>query len=254
MTEVQLFFSGLLGGVVDNLPIGYALGVGMMATVNPCGFTMLPVYLTLYMGAEADGFHRQPLPVRILRGLKIAGVVSAGFVVLFGAFGALIMAGARFLTEWMPWLATVMGVGLVVLGVWMLAGHRLSAGVFLRLSQRLGDPRQAGVRSFFLYGIAYALCSLSCTLPVFLVVVGGAITSGGFLFGVAQFLTYGLGMGLVILVLTVGIALLKEGLVVAKVRKLIPYMQHATAVLVILAGFYIVYYWLFKSGGLIWHT
>lgn len=250
MTAVQLYFAGLLGGVVDTLPIGYALAVGMMATVNPCGFTMLPVYLTLYMGAEADGFQRQPLPARILRGLKIAGVVSAGFVALFGTFGMLIMAGARFLTEWMPWVATTMGMGLIVLGVWMLAGHRLPGGVFLRISQRFGDPRQAGIRGFFLYGIAYALCSLSCTLPVFLIVVGGAVTSGGFLAGVTQFLTYGLGMGLVILVLTVGIALLKEGLVVSKLRAIIPYMQPATAVLVILAGVYIVYYWVTNPGGL----
>mgnify|MGYP001611737333 FL=1 len=42
--------SAWLGRVADFLPLGYAFGAGMVSTVNPCGFAMLPAYLGLFLG------------------------------------------------------------------------------------------------------------------------------------------------------------------------------------------------------------
>ena len=38
------------------LPFGYAFGAGMVATVSPCGIAMLPAYVSLYLGAQEEGF------------------------------------------------------------------------------------------------------------------------------------------------------------------------------------------------------
>ena len=38
----------LLAGV--KVPLGYALVAGMVASVNPCGFVLLPAYLGYYLG------------------------------------------------------------------------------------------------------------------------------------------------------------------------------------------------------------
>lgn len=59
---------------------------------------------------------------------------------------------------------------------------------------------------------------------------------------------FGKWLGLVMLVLTLGVALFKEGLIVGKIRKVMPYLHHVTAAFLILAGSYIVYYWLFTGG------
>jgi cytochrome c biogenesis protein CcdA len=104
------------------------------------------------------------------------------------------------------------------------------------------------VRGFFLFGLAYGTASLSCTLPVFLVVVGGGIAAGGFLAGAGQFLGYSLGMASVFMALTLALAFFKQGLV-AKLRKAAPYVQLASAVLLVLAGAYMISYWWSRLNG-----
>jgi cytochrome c biogenesis protein CcdA len=128
------------------------------------------------------------------------------------------------------------------MGLWMLAGRTLYTGVFERLAARVGDPTAMGVRGFFLFGLAYGLASLSCTLPVFLAVMGGSLTAGSFVSGAGQFASYGLGMTLVLLTLTLALALLKRG-VVSQLRGVVPYVQILSAALLVLAGAYIVFYW-----------
>ncbi len=187
-------------------------------------------------------------PRRLLHAMGVALVVSSGFVVLVGLVGLLVMMGARFLTEVIPFIAVGIGFFLLLLGVWMLAGRHVSPSLFMRLSHRIGYPKQGGLRGFFLYGFAYAICSLSCTLPIFLIVVGSAATAGSLAGGLAQFISYAGGMGFVIFALTASMALFKEGVLVAGLRRLLPYMSFASAVLVLLVGMYLIYYWLLKPG------
>lgn len=73
-------------------------------------------------------------------------------------------------------------------------------------------------------------------------VVGSAVAATSFVTGLVQFFSYSLGMGFVILALTLGVALFREGLIVGKIGKVMPYVQHVTAGILVLAGSYIVYY------------
>ncbi len=232
-----------LGRVADFLPLGYAFGAGMVATVNPCGFAMLPAYLGLYLGRGEERFAQTSATRRFAQALVVAAAVSAGFVVLFGVAGLVIAAGGYFVVGAFPWIGLSVGVLLVALGLWLLTGRTLYTGFSERLAARLGNPGQKGMRGFFVFGIAYGTASLSCTLPIFLSVVGSALAVQGFLSAVTQFVSYALGMGLVIVVLTLALALFKRTMVVA-LRKTLPYFQPLNAVLLLLAGVYIVYYWL----------
>ena len=69
------------------------------------------------------------------------------------------------------------------------------------------------------------------------------MTASGVVAAIGQFFMYALGMGLVILALTVGMAMFK-GAMVLTLRKALPYIQPFSAGLMIVAGAYIVYYWL----------
>jgi copper chaperone CopZ len=97
----------------------------------------------------------------------------------------------------------------------------------------------------YLYGVTYAIASLSCTLPVFLVVVGSAAAFGGIAASLAMFIAYGLGMAVVLL----GAALF-QGAVARWLRTVMPYVQRVSAVLLILVGLYLVVYQLQNSFGI----
>jgi len=132
----------------------------------------------------------------------------------------------------------------VGLGIWLLAGKKLYTSLGARAAAKVGDPAQRGIGSFFLFGVTYALASLSCTLPIFLVVAAGALAAGGILSGLFQFLSYALGMGAVIVALTLAIVTFK-GVLVGVLQRGMVYVERASGVLMVVAGLYLLYYWLF---------
>lgn len=242
--DIQVWASQSISELAGLLHVGYAFGAGMVSAVNPCGFAMLPVYLSLYLGAEDEKFEQRSWLYRLGKAIGVTLVVTAGFGFLFGLIGALVSAGGTFLIGIMPWVSVLIGVGLVLLGIWMLLGNHLSFDVFMKIGSRIGDPRTISIRGFFLFGIAFGATSMSCTLPIFLVVVGGSLTSGNFTTGLFQFLWYILGAGTVLLTLTIGMAFIKGGVVVGMVKRFVPYVHKVSAILLIVAGAYISYYWL----------
>ncbi len=242
MSGLQELATQWLTSVGALLPVSFAFGAGIVAAVNPCGFAMLPAYLSLYLGNQEAGFEKRSALRRAFRAVLIGGVVSLGFVLLFGMAGVIVAAGGSAILGAMPWAGTVIGGVLILMGLWMLGGRTLYTGVFERFAQRIGDPKAMSVRGFFLFGLAYGLASLSCTLPVFLAVMGSSLTAGSFVSAAGQFVSYGLGMTSVLLALTLALALFKEG-VISRLRKVTPYVHLISAALLVLAGAYIVFYW-----------
>lgn len=244
-------FSSSLSRYLDRLaamlPLGFAFGAGMVAAVNPCGFAMLPAYLGLYLAA---GGKRISSPLRRLaHAATIGGLVTTGFLVLFTVAGAALAAGARSLAGAFPWLGLATGLLLIGGGAWLALGGQLHARSAERLAAGLSSAHGSGPLAYFSFGLAYGLASLSCTLPVFLAVVGSGLTLAGFGATAAQLALYGLGMGTVIMALTVALALF-EGSATRLLRPALRYVAPASAILLMAAGSYIVYYWL-TTGGLL---
>jgi len=84
---------------------------------------------------------------------------------------------------------------------------------------------------------------LGCTLPVFLSVVAAGVTSRGPTGALLQFLLYGLGMGAVLSGLTLTTAVIGHA-AGRGVRRVVAYMHSVGAVVLLLAGGFVVYYWL----------
>ena len=231
-----------LGSIAFLAPLGFAFAAGMVATVNPCGFAMLPAYLGLYLGSDEEQVTHRALP-RLGKALVVGGVVTGGLVLLFGLAGVVISAGAQFIVGIIPWVGLSIGVLLAFVGSWLLGGGKLYTGVAARAATKIGNPSQVGVRGYFLFGVSYGTASLSCTLPIFLAVVGTTLATSGPLAAVGQFILFGVGMGFVIMLLTLGMALFK-GAMVGTLRKALPHIQPLSAGLMMVAGAYIVFYWL----------
>ena len=240
--------SGFFGGLGIIGPLGFAFAAGVAAAFNPCGFAMLPAYMGLYLGTSEEDGHEPSLLSGLGKATLIGGAVTAGFVVLFGAAGTIIGLGARsIVADILPWLGLGIGIVLIIAGAWLVAGGKLYTALAQRAATHMGDPGQTNVKGYFLFGLSYGTASLSCTLPIFLSVIGTsfAVSSIGTSFG--QFVLYAVGMGTVMMALTLGMALFRGGMVGA-LRKALPYIQPVGTWMMVLAGSYIVFYWLTIGG------
>ena len=242
MESLSARVSGILLSLGARAPFGYAFVAGMVASVNPCGFVLLPAYLAYYLGDDPErgpGSHRP-----MIRALAVSATVAASFAVLFGFAGLLAGLAADSLTSVLPWLGTAVGVGLILLAGILASGHELTTSFGPRMAQRLRTAtRNRGLRGYAAYGAAYGLASLGCTLPVFLAVVGTSFQVHGLAAATGQFVLFGLGMGAVLAVLTVATAGFGDGLI-RRARTLGRHIGWASAAILWLAGAYIVYYWL----------
>ena len=62
-----------------DVPFATAFTAGMVATVNPCGFAMLPAYLSFFIkGGTTEGGTPRANPV--VRALLITAAMTAGFM------------------------------------------------------------------------------------------------------------------------------------------------------------------------------
>jgi cytochrome c biogenesis protein CcdA len=222
------------------LPFGYAFGAGIVASVNPCGFLLLPAFIGYHLGDEAQGSSSGEVTVKQLaRSLMFGAMVTLGFVALFSAIGSIIAAGGTAIVDAFPWAGLSVGALLGLLGVWLFVTGR---SIGITLASRIGRPKGRGPGSAFLYGVAYGAASLSCTLPIFLVVVGTSLASRGVVESVGQFVSYGLGMGAVIVAVSLSAAAFK-GSVVQALRGMVPYVHRLSAIVLVGAGVYLVVYW-----------
>lgn len=227
----------------------WALTAGAVATLNPCGFALLPAYLSYLLG-QADS---APVPGQLVRG-GLAGIsMTAGVMAVFLVAGVIISGLGTALARFIPWLG--LAVGGVVAGTGAVMLVRPSVNPSLPVDRWANSfGRRTGAFTFVAFGAGYGLASLGCTLPVFLVVTAQALAAGGFLPGIIVFLAYALGMGAVLLALslTTGAG---SGLMVRYLRQLVPAIRWIGAGGMVVAGAYLIYYQiaigrLFSRGGL----
>jgi cytochrome c biogenesis protein CcdA len=209
----------------------------MVATFNPCGFAMLPAYLSYFLGLENARETESRADATVMRALAVGAAMTAGFVVVFGVLGLVLDPILSSIIDKLPWLTIVLGVVLVILGIRLLMGREIT--VSLPKISKGPEGRELG--SVFVFGISYALVSLSCTLSLFIAAISTVIDQQNFFIGLGAFIAYALGMGLVLIVLTLAIALARQG-VVKKMRGVLPYINRISGVLLVLAGFYVAYY------------
>jgi cytochrome c biogenesis protein CcdA len=212
----------------------------MVAAVNPCGFALLPGYLGYYLGD-----HRSVHGWRLARrAVTVSATVTASFALLFGLAGILTALAASALTASLPWAGAAVGAGLIALAGFLAAGRDITLPLAPRAAQQLKPAtRVRGLAGYAAYGLAYGIASLGCTLPVFLAVVGTSLQQHGLADAIGQFLLFAAGMGIIITVLTLGTAWSGDGLT-SKARTLGRHVGWVSAVILWLAGAYVVYYWL----------
>ncbi|MFG2167737.1 cytochrome c biogenesis CcdA family protein [Micromonospora chersina] len=208
-----------------------ALTAGMLAAVNPCGFAMLPAYLSLLVAGPADGRGA------VGRALTATAGLTLGYALVFGAFGLAVAPLADWLRPRLPWLTVTLGVLLGLAGCWLLAGRRLPTARPFARAPRLTRTWP----SMVLFGAAYALTSLTCAIAPFLAIVVTSLRAGSTLRGLALFGAYATGMALVVGVAALGVALLR-GRLVARLRGAGAWVPRLSGLVLLAAGGYVAWY------------
>lgn len=225
--------------MIDPQIVGFALAAGLVAALNPCGFALLPAYLTLVVAGQSAA---PPGRMRAVgRALGATAMMSGGFVVVFGGFALIIAPVAASIQRFLPVVTVIIGAALVGLGIRMLTGR----SVTLLLPKAGNTAPSARLGSMFGYGIGYAIASLSCTIGPFLAVTGTTFQKGSVVSGLVAYGAYAAGMAVLVGVLATATALATTS-VTAFLRRAQRHLTWVGGVLLVMTGAYVGYYGVYE--------
>jgi cytochrome c biogenesis protein CcdA len=213
-----------------------SFGSGLLAAVNPCGFVLLPTYLVYFLGIGGAADSQR---ASMRRALGVGAALSTGFMSVFLVVGVITRLFTDYINQNAKYVALLIGVALFAAGVAMLAGWRIP---FTTPKLDIGQ-RDRTTASMFVFGVAYAIASIGCTLGPFTATVLGTITTEGFAVGLVAIALYGIAMSLLVIGLTVTIALSRSGFL-RFLRNGLRHVERASAAVMMISGLYLAWYWL----------
>ena len=224
---------------MSELPVFFAFTAGLAALVSPCGAVMLPAYVSYYLGLDENPQFDSRFRRNIINPLKIGLIASIGIVILFASFGIFWSFIGQIVKNILPGVGLILGIGLAFMG-----GYVLTTGKYLQIPilTLQNYKLERTYSSIFLFGLAYGIATISCTFPIFLAIMGHALTLWGGTAAVIQFTFYGLGLSFGLVLITLLAATFKS-MGVGLIRTVVPYMERIYALTLMFSGIYISWYW-----------
>jgi thiol:disulfide interchange protein DsbD len=169
------------------LAYGAAFGGGVLTSLTPCVYPLIPITVSLF-GARQAGSRRQAVLLSALYVLGIAVTYSAlgmGAALTGKAFGSVMQN---------PWVMGAVALVFVTMAASMFGAFeiQLPAGLQARLSSVGG----AGYVGALAMGLVAGVIAAPCTGPVLAAALTFVATQGSVAFGVGIMFAYALGMGL----------------------------------------------------------
>jgi cytochrome c-type biogenesis protein len=211
-----------------------ALVAGIFATFNPCGFAMLPAYLSfIILGGDPAKSKRQAYSDAI----KFSVLMGTGILVVFSIFAAFVIPFASSIQRYLPILTIVIGFLLIIAATSLLSGRNI-------LSAKLWSPSispTGKLTTFFGYGVTFALGSISCTIGPFLAITNSALSSSNVIQIFLTYLAFGLGTSITIGVLAL-VTATSNHLLQSNIRKVSRGINIFSALILLLVGLYLLYF------------
>jgi cytochrome c-type biogenesis protein len=219
-----------------TVPLSVALVAGALVALNPCSVPLLPAFLSYYLGVDRDRL--PPARTGLVQGMLVGVMLTAGVVGVFAGIGLPLVYGSARITQVVPWLGLVAGIGSMLVGAIALAGP---GWVKLRLPITPAPTWRGWFRPLA-FGVAYGVASLGCSLPVFITFVAASLSVSGSGSAVAVLAAYVAGMATTILALLVAATLFREG-VARRIAPLAARLHRVSGLLLVFAGAYLTYFW-----------
>ncbi|MQG19151.1 MAG: hypothetical protein FI687_05190 [SAR202 cluster bacterium] len=228
-----------------DIPLIFAFFSGIAAAFNPCGAAMLPAYIGFHLGTYKSG---ENLVSLTLNGISFGLLSTLGFVTLFSFVGIILVAGGYFIGKFLPLFGLLTGLLICGLGIWLLI---TKSNIYIQSASKINIGNAQSIRNMYIFGIGYGIASLSCALPLFLVAVGliagTSLSSGKIIETVIGSIAYGLGMGTVLILTSLGTIFFKEAVSVT-INKFMKHVEILGKLSMILAGAYLIHYWIIGKG------
>ena len=163
---------------------------GLLASLTPCVYPMLPVVAGVIGHANVGGTR--------LRAFLLSCVHVLGMALTYSALGFFAATTGRLFgaAASSPWTLLIVGNLMLLFALWMLDLIQLPTLTGPRLS-RLAD--KGGLLGIFFAGIASALVAGPCTTPVLGALLTYAASTGSTFFGALLFFVFSLGLGTLLL-------------------------------------------------------
>lgn len=204
----------------------FAFSAGIFSLLSPCSYTLLPGYISYYLGSDFS----------IKKGLTGGLACTIGLLTVFLVIGGLASLLGEFIPLIIPYLSLVSGAVLILMGTGMIIQKRFHFVAF-----SLMPSKRKGFLGLYLYGMIYGFAGVGCSAPIFLSVLFYA-ASQGFINGVFSFTFYALGMGLPLIVTSILLAEGKE-YIISKILRSSAWIQKTSGVMLIIIGLYQLYYY-----------
>lgn len=220
-----------------GVDLAFPLAAGLIAAFNPCGFAMLPAYLSYFLGIDQKSGTDKYLGV--INGLRVSLALSLGFVFVFAALGILtntVISEASVESK-AGYLTLIIGAFLIFMGLAMIRGFHPT----LKIPRLNITGINRELPSMFLFGVSYAFVSVGCSAPIFFITVGGSFSREGIIDGAAVFISYALGMSIVITVLTLSIALARSSIAI-HLKSLMKYLNTISGLFLTVSGLFLSAY------------
>ena len=228
-----------------DIPIIFAFFAGVAAAFNPCGAAMLPAYIGFQLGTYQSGKNLISL---IFHGISFGLLSTLGFITLFSLVGIILIAGGYFIGKFLPIFGLVTGLLISGVGIWLLFTN---SNISIQGASKVNFGNTHGIWNMYIFGIGYGIASLSCALPLFLIAVGliagTSLSSGKIIETVIGCIFYGMGMGVVLILTSLGTIFFKKA-ISTSINKFMKYIEIIGKLGMIFAGAYLIHYWIIGKG------
>jgi len=221
----------------DTAFLYFSFIAGLVAFFAPCSFAILPGYITYYISKHSIEDKKRKIIKNISQGLIFGLIASIGFFTVFGLAGFGVIAIGQFIKQFIPWIAVTTGIILIIVGILMFFGKEF---IFFQ-APKIKFVQKNEKAGIYLFGIVYAIGSLGCVFPIFLSIVIQGIASNSFLDGAYTILAYILGMSIIMIAITT-LTFATKYLIIKKLERILPYIKKLSAVVLVIAGIYMIYY------------
>ena len=177
-----------------------AIGGAILSWVMPCVYPMIPIIISFF-GKVSEDKNIGKISVASLYGSGIAGTfVFIGLLVSFLSWGvndAAVQTGYANIGNFIAtnaWLNLSLGLLFIFFALWMFGVINVNvAGALLRKTDKAGQSAKNAYLGAFILGVAFAITSFSCTVPVvgMLLVVAASGTATGLLTSLLGMTVYG---------------------------------------------------------------
>jgi len=168
-----------------------SLSIGLLASASPCVLPLYPGFLAYLSGGQAES------PAQKSR-------YFSGFFVLLGVLSMMLILGA--LIAWLSvsigsalaWFIPIATLGIIILGVMLI----FDINLFKRLPQVNSPVFKNPFLNAYLYGMLYGPLTLPCSGPLVVGIFAYSFTTPEVVDKLVVFLSFGLGFGLPLLIIS----------------------------------------------------